>query len=206
MKIGDFIKTLRLQHNLSQEELGKIVGVQRAAVQKWESGAVENLKRTTIQKLAEYFNINPACFIAEDFPAIQQVKKGIKIPVLGSVRAGVPEEAAQEVLEWEEISEDMLSQGEHFGLMVKGSSMEPKFSEGDVVIVRKQSTAETGDIVIALINGDEATIKKLKKMENGIMLVPANPNFEAMYYTNEEIEKTPVRIIGKVVELRAKFN
>ena len=75
----------------------------------------------------------------------------------------------------------------------------------DVVIVRKQETADSGDVVVALVNGDSATIKKLKRHQNGITLMPTNPTYEPMYYSNEEIMELPVNILGKVVELRAKF-
>lgn len=90
-------------------------------------------------------------------------------------------------------------------MQINGDSMEPKFSKGDVVIVRKQDDAESGDIVIAMVNGDDATCKRLKKYQEGIGLVSTNPAYEPMYFSNKEIEEKPVRIIGKVVELRAKF-
>ena len=77
--------------------------------------------------------------------------------------------------------------------------------EGDVVIVRQQDDAESGDVVIALINGDDAVCKRLRKYKEGIALLSNNPSYEPMYFSNEEIEKKPVRIIGKVVELRGKF-
>jgi repressor LexA len=99
----------------------------------------------------------------------------------------------------------MARTGEFFGLQIKGDSMEPKISDGDVVIVRQQNDAESGDIVIATINGDEATCKRIRKYRDGIELVSNNPCYEPMFFSNEEIENKPVRIIGRVVELRAKF-
>lgn len=77
--------------------------------------------------------------------------------------------------------------------------------EGDVVIVRQQETAEAGDTVVVLVNGDSATVKKLKIGPAGITLMPTNPTYDPLFYTKEEVEQLPVRIIGKVVELRAKF-
>ena len=99
----------------------------------------------------------------------------------------------------------MARTGEFFGLQIHGNSMEPKFSEGDVVIVRLQDDAESGDIVIAMINGDDATCKRLRKYRDGIELISTNPSYEPMFFSNEDIEKKPVKIIGRVVELRAKF-
>ena len=97
------------------------------------------------------------------------------------------------------------SQGEFFGLRIKGDSMEPRMESGDVVIVRQQSDANSGDTVIVLVNGDDATCKRLQKTDNGIMLVSTNPKYPPMFYSNEDIRTKPVVILGKVVELRQKY-
>lgn len=99
----------------------------------------------------------------------------------------------------------MAKTGEFFGLQIHGDSMEPRMCEGDVVIVRKQEDAESGDIVIAMVNGDDATCKRLRKYRDGIELISNNPSYEPMFFSNQEIQEKPVRIIGKVVELRGKF-
>lgn len=132
-------------------------------------------------------------------------KKSIRIPVVGNVAAGIPIEAIENIIDYEEISEEMAHSGEFFGLKIKGNSMEPEIKDTDVVIVRKQDTADTGDIVIALVNGDAATCKRLVKYADGIRLMPINPSYEPMYYTNEEILQKPVHIVGKVVENRRKY-
>ena len=127
------------------------------------------------------------------------------IKVLGRVAAGIPIEAVEDVIDTEEITEEMAATGTYFGLQIKGDSMVPNICDHDIVIVRQQEDAETGDTVIALVNGDDATCKRLKKYHDGIELIPNNPNFEPIYFSNEEIQNKPVRIIGKVVELRRKF-
>ena len=99
----------------------------------------------------------------------------------------------------------MASTGEFFGLQIHGDSMEPRMKDGDVVIVRQQNDAETDNIVIAVVNGNEATCKRLKKYAEGIALISTNPSYEPMYFSNKEIAEKPVRIIGVVKELRAKF-
>lgn len=209
--IGERIKTLRMSLGMTQEELGKKVGVQRAAINKYEKGVVSNIKIDTQIKLAEALQIEPAIlFYDEDFaPNQMNISKGtspVRIPVLGRVQAGIPIEAQQEIIDWEEISPDMAAGGEYFGLQVRGDSMEPKFSEMDVVIVRQQNDAESGSIVIALVNGYDATLKKLVKYEDGgIALVALNPVYQPLRFTEEEIVSKPVVIVGRVVELRAKF-
>lgn len=131
--------------------------------------------------------------------------RGIKIPVLGEVAAGIPIDAIEDIIDYEEITFEMSQTGEFFGLIIKGNSMEPKISDGDVVIVRKQSSVENGEIAVVLVNGDSATVKRVKYMDSGIMLMPTNPQYEPMFYDKQQVATLPVQIIGRVMELRAKF-
>ena len=134
------------------------------------------------------------------------IRFSLKIPVLGRVAAGSPIEAYEEIIDWVNISEEMARDGEYFGLMVKGDSMEPKISHGDTLIVRRQDDADDGDIVIALVNGNDAVCKRLKKYADGaVALVSTNPAYAPIYFSGEEVAETPVRIIGRVKELRAKL-
>ncbi len=164
-------------------------------------------KLATLYQAADILNVSPEWLMGiSDNKSISHIKsKAVKIPVLGTVVAGIPLEAVEDIIDYEEISVEMARQGEYFALKVKGDSMEPKISAGDVVIVRKQEDVDSGDLAIILANGNEATIKKVMKFNGGINLVPNNPAYEVMTYTNEQIESLPVNILGKVVELRAKF-
>ena len=83
--------------------------------------------------------------------------------------------------------------------------MEPRFIEGDIVICRAQSDVNHGETAIVMVNGDEATCKKIAKSSEGIMLISTNPKYMPMQYTNKEIEQLPVRILGRVIELRSRF-
>lgn len=197
------IKELRLSKAIKQVDFAKMLGVSQATVSGWESDKYQP-DRDTLIKMASYFDVSVDYLIGNS-PIKKEKKKGVQVPVLGDVRAGYPMEAVENIIDYEEINEETARRGEFFALRIKGDSMEPKFSEGDVVIVRKQETADSGDIVVALVNGDSATIKKLKRHQNGITLMPTNPTYEPMYYSNEEIMELPVTILGKVVELRAKF-
>lgn len=201
------IEKRRKELNLTLEQIGNYVGVSKSTVKKWETGFIDNMKRDKIALLAQVLKVSPLEIlgISVDTDIITKASAGIKIPVLGRVVAGIPLEAIEDIIDYEEIPKEMAECGEYFALKIKGDSMEPKFSDGDVVIVRKQSDADTGDIAIVLVNGDEATIKKIKKQNDGISLIPSNPKYDIMFYTNSEIETKPVNIIGKVIELRAKF-
>ena len=202
MKTTDAIKYYRIKAGLTQEELGKKLGLQKSAIAKYESGRVENIKRSVLDKMADVLGCSPLDLLGIDAPAPHPVR----IPVYGRVAAGIPMEAIQEIIDWEEIASAMASDGEYFALQIHGDSMEPKISNGDVVIVRKQETADDGDLVIALVNGNDAVCKRLKKYDNGTLaLISTNPAYDPMYFTKGEIDNTPVRILGKVKELRAKF-
>lgn len=194
----DELKRLREQRGLSQAKLAELLNLSASTIGMYETGEREPRNIETLELIADFFNVN-----------LDRLTKGslspTKIPVLGSVVAGIPLEAITDIVDYEEISPSMASTGEFFALRVKGDSMLPRFTEGDIVIVRKQEDIDSGDIAIMLVNGDEATIKKVQKFENGINLIPSNPAYDVMTFTKEEIIKLPVVCLGKVVELRAKF-
>lgn len=192
------LKMLRNKKGLSQAKLAEELGVSASTVAMWESGEREPKNYETLELIADYFNVNMEVLLTGKLSPN-------KIPVLGRVIAGIPIEAVEEIIDYEEIPQSMAKNGEYFALQIKGDSMEPKFSAGDVVIVRKQEDVDNGDIAIVLVNGDEATVKKIRKFDGGINLIPTNSNYDVITYTNAQIEQLPVRIIGKVVELRAKF-
>lgn len=206
MNTNELLKNKRKALNLTMKQVAEYVGVSEATVSRWESGNIANMGRDKIALLSQILKISPGAIAGYDNSKGNLEKSNaVKVPVLGLVRAGIPMDAVEYIIDYEEISDDMARQGDFFGLQIKGDSMEPKISEGDVVIVRKQPDIESGEIAIVLVNGDEATIKKVQKFNGGINLIPSNPSYDVLTYTNEMIEKLPVRILGKVVELRAKF-
>ena len=158
-----------------------------------------------VQLLADYFGINKSDLLEEKSHNLSAPIRAVKINVLGRVAAGIPLEAIEEIIDTEEITEEMAATGKFFGLRIKGDSMEPRINEGDTVIVRQQNDAESGDVVIAIVNGNDAVCKRLKKYAGGIMLLSTNPKYEPMVFSEADIINTPVKIIGRVMELRAKF-
>lgn len=120
--------------------------------------------------------------------------------------AGIPLDAIEEIIDYEEIPKSMSATGEFFALQVKGDSMLPTLKDGDVVIVKKQPTVDSGDIAIVLVNGNEATVKEVKESPGGITLIGHNVAvYTPQFYSNEEIKSLPVEVLGKVVEMRRKF-
>lgn len=155
--------------------------------------------------MANYFGISKADLVDEHSPSTTSTKKGTTIKILGHVAAGIPIEAIEDVIDEEEIPEELARTGEFFGLKINGNSMEPDIHDGDTVIIRKQDDAESDEIVIALVNGNDGVCKRLKKYADSIALISLNPSYEPMFFSQEEIDNKPVRIVGKVVELRRKF-
>lgn len=202
------VKELRKQKHITQEELGKVLDIQKAAISKYENGRAEP-STEVLKKMSAYFGVS-IDYLLGNPPAKSPVQKptgrGVRIPVLGRVVAGIPLEAVEEILDYEEITPELAATGEFFALKIRGHSMEPRMMEGDVVIVRRQDDVESGDIAIVLVNGNEATVKRVKKQEDGITLIATNTSvYEPHYYSNKEIEELPVRILGKVIELRGKL-
>lgn len=196
------LREARKAKGLTQVEVSRIIGISQNGYSDWETGK-NRVDARSLGRLAELYGVTVNYLLGideNDAPA-----KGVRIPVLGSVAAGIPIEAIQNIVDYEEIDADMAAAGEYFGLRIKGSSMEPRIREGDVVIVRRQEEAETGDTVVVLVNGDSATVKRIKIEPNGIALIPNNPAYDTRFYSAAEVELLPVRIIGKVVELRGKL-
>ncbi len=196
------LKELREARSMSQYALAKELGISQSTVGNWESG-IRQPKTEVLERIAEYFRVSVDYLLGRetgDCPA-----DPTWINVLGRVAAGIPMEAIEEITDKEQISEAMARGGSYVGLTIHGASMEPRMREGDVVIVRLQSDAESGDTVIAMVGGGEAACKILQKTKDGIFLLSTNPAFAPLFYSNRDIEEMPVRILGRVVELRAKF-
>lgn len=161
------LKDLREKMGLSQYAFADKFGVAQSTVGSWEAGKREP-NFTTMQRLADFFGVSVDFLLgheesAASTPPDPSVPGAKWIPVLGTIPAGIPIEAVQDIIDYEEISPQMAAQGEHFALKISGRSMEPKISDGDVVIVRKQEDAESGDICVVMVNGDDATVKRIKK-------------------------------------------
>ena len=205
--IRTLIKEKRIEKKYTMKELAEKVGVSEATVSRWESGEISNMRRDGIMRLSEVLDIPPSVILGlQDNTRLNFNRpKGVRIPVLGEVVAGVPIDAVEEYLDWEEITPELAETGEFFALKIKGDSMEPRIVAGDVVIVKMQSTADTGDVVIAMVNGDNACCKRFIKQSDGIILQSFNSAYTPMFFTKEDIEKKPVSIIGKVIENRQKY-
>lgn len=204
MLLGNRIKQLRMQRNMSQDELAKKIGYNsRSSINKIELG-INDIPQSKIKAIADALLTTPAYLMGWEEPE-QHIPKSngyptVRIPVLGDVAAGVPILAQQDIVGYEDIPADMAKTGEYFGLKIKGDSMEPKIHDNDIVIVKSMSDAENNDIVIAMIN-NEATCKRLHKYSNSVVLTAINSDYKPIEVTPDE----NIQILGKVVMSISKF-
>lgn len=202
--IGERIKEARKSAGLTQLELAKKTELSRSYIGDIEKDRY-NPSVSTLQLIATATN-TPLEDLLPSTKTVSPAGRGVRIPVLGRVVAGIPIEAVEEILDYEEITPELAATGEFFALQVKGSSMEPTLRDGDVVIVKKQPTVDSGDIAIVLVNGNDATVKEIKESPAGITLIGHNVAvYTPHFYSNHDIESLPIQIIGKVVEMRRKF-
>lgn len=213
--IGNRIREERIKAGLTQIQLGKQVNLTQQAVGKWEKGLSEP-DIANITKLSEIFNCSAEYLINGKNPFddinISQLKFNnaeyidinelnyINIPILGSIRAGIPTFADDNYIGEIAIPKKWTYSGkEYFALKIKGDSMFPKYQDGDTVILFKSETCNSGQCCAVLVNGDEATIKKVLLSNTGVTLVPINTNYDPIFYSNKDVANLPVLIQGIVV-------
>lgn len=208
ISIGKRIEHARELRSLTMDELASRIGVAKSTIQRYEKGKITTIKLPVIDSIARELKVNPSWIIGKT-DAMDVVNgnrtASITIPVLGRVAAGIPIDAISEIIDREEIPSEMAKSGEYFGLRIKGDSMSPYIMDGDTVIVRKQDDADSDQVVIALINGNDGVCKKLRKTAHGLMLISLNPQYDPMVFDHSEIDSIPIKIIGKVVEIRRKL-
>ncbi len=202
MTIGKRIKYLRDKLDLTQEEVAQKLGVASQTIYKYENEIVTNIPLDKLEQLAAVLSVSPAYLMGWETP---YSSKGAKIPVLGSIPAGIPIEAIEDIRSYEEIPVEWLDGGKtFFALSIKGDSMLPEYRDGDIVIFKKECTCRNGDDCAFRLNGDEATFKRVEILENGdIILRPLNPEYPATHISlDKEAEEPPIEIIGIACEIR----
>lgn len=231
MSIADNIRNIRERFNLTQDELGKLADVSGGAVSTWGRGTAEP-RMGAIQKIADSLGISKSDIIREygfddgatsnrSDDVLMNIIKNVReesvadtddylrffnrIPIYGTIPAGIPITAIQDIEDYEEIDPSMLRGGKrYFGLKVKGNSMYPVFMEGDTIIVRQQPDCESGQVCAVRVNGDDATLKKVIKQGGTTVLQPLNPEYEPMFFVGSAGEPS-LEIMGVVVEIRRKL-
>jgi len=210
-KVGERIKGLRELQGLTQSELADSIGTIKQTVYKYETGLITNIPSDKIEKIAALFRTTPAYLMGwengnnianETTPPVSF--NAVRIPVYARVHAGIPMEAQDDIVDWEDIPKDKTRGGrEFFGIRVEGNCMEPEYREGDVVIVQRQPDCESGQDCIVYVNGYDAELRKVVKQDSGIMLQPLNHEYTPTLYRYNDPDH-PVVIVGVVAEIRRK--
>lgn len=192
--IGEMIKYYRKKLGLTQEELGNYVGVQKSAIAKYENGRIENLKRTTIEKLSELFGILPSELLG--ISATNNVMSNTT-NVIGVVPAGTPLEAIEDIIGEIEYPSRFANK-QVFALQIKGDSMNKVLPDGCIGLFEKTSTLENGEIGAIMVNGDDATVKKFYRLTDSYVLEPLSFNPEQHPLIIKD-GTDPVSVIGKLI-------
>ena len=203
------IKELREMMGIPQKALAIELGISQPTISDWESGRKTPSARST-SRLADFFKVSTDYVLGRDESNLIPVSLDhtvVDINVFGTIPAGIPIEAIEDVIGTEQIPASWLSGGrEYFALVVRGDSMYPSYLDGDTVIVRKESTCQTGDDCVVYVNGYDATLKRVKLHDDGsIEICPLNTNYAPRRYSREEAAALPVQIGGVVVELRRRM-
>lgn len=197
--------------NIKATELSEKTGIAKSSLSEYINGKYE-AKQDGVYLLAKALDVNEAWLMGLDVPMERNIKTDIlgnpvvSLPLLGTVKAGYNYLAQENWIGTVDVEKNLVGDGkDYFALKVKGDSMAPVFVEGDIVIIKKQNDCENNEFAVVIINGDEGTLKKIKKTDNGIILQPLNPAYGPVMYTKEEMETIPIIIVGVVKQLKREF-
>ena len=229
MLLGDIIKQYREEHQMSLQDFANLIGTSRSYIHMLEKNVNPSTNKPinpsieTLKLLANAMNMD-LDFLLKQLDSEQQIylneeeyKKQFEktdilgnpvapVPLLGSVKAGYNYLAQENWIGTIDVETSLVGDGkDYFALKVKGDSMAPVFIEGDIVIIKKQNDCENNEFAVVIINGDEGTLKKIKKTDSGIILQPLNPAYGPVMYTKEEMETIPIIIVGVVKQLKREF-
>ncbi len=199
------LKQLRLENDLLQKELADKVNIKRTTLAGWESGS-RTPELNSAQILADYFKVSLDYLLGKsDYreplpPGAWPVGPQARVPVLGVIRAGQPILADENIIGYEYADAETVKNGEFFFLRVAGDSMAPRIQDGYLVLVRKQEDVTDGDVTVVIVDGENATVKRVYRTNGTLVLRPDNPQYEPVI-----IDKNSVRIIGRVVEGRFRL-
>ena len=212
IELGKYLRNVRESLGYSTYDVNKLCDISPSYLSLFETGK-RKPSAVVLKKLAPIYNLDYLDLyekagyldLAESEKLSNNTSNSAVVFVYGTIPAGIPMECIEDIIDTEEISADMLKgDKQYFGLKIKGNSMEPEYLDGDTIILEKTEDCESGDDAVVMVNGDDGTFKRVFKNDNGIILQPLNPAYAPLVFTNEDIEKLPVRILGVVVEIRRK--
>ena len=201
---GERIKEARLAAGMTQTELADKIGVKFSAIHKYESGMVKNMKQDTIAKLSEALGVKPSYLMGYTDATADElaVPPQAMIPVLGRVSAGIGVIADEDIIGYES-TDAKYDNGEYFYLQVKGDSMSPKIDDGDLVLVHRQTSVDSGTVGVFSVDGEDGFVKKVEYDAENIDLISFNPYYPPMHFHGPDVLR--VYVHGRVVKLERRF-
>lgn len=202
---GDNLRKAMEKAEINATELSEKTGISKSTISRYLSGGYI-AKQKNLLKLSLALHVEPKFLFSDALEELDANLKVYSIPIVGKVVAGTPIDAIENITDYIRVTNPAAADGSYYALHVTGASMEPEMREGDLVIVHKQDYFDSGDICIVLVNGDEATVKKVIKSDQGITLIGFNATvYPPHFYNVRQVEELPVRVIGKVKEVRRSY-
>ena len=202
---GDKLRQAMEKEGITATELSEKTGISKSTISRYLSGGYI-AKQKNLLKLSLALHVEPKFLFSDAVEELDANLKVYSIPIEGKVLAGPPIDAIENITDYIRVTNPAAADGSYYALHVTGASMEPEMREGDLVIVHKQDYFDSGDICIVLVNGDEATVKKVIKSDQGITLIGFNATvYPPHFYNVRQVEELPVRVIGKVKEVRRSY-
>lgn len=224
MTLGEIIKKYRKDHAMSMDDFAKVSGISKSYISLLEKNkhpktgkaiapSIQSIKQASDAMDIDFnrlFNMIDGSVELQPDNSSSDSSENIEyfiVPVLGRIPAGIPREMIPDVIGHEKLfkSEFRDAEDKYFCLQISGHSMEPDIRDGDIVVIHEQEDAEDGEIVIARVDHEDATCKRLKKYRDSIALVPINPDYDPLVFSNQQVVEEPVEILGVVKELRRKI-
>lgn len=205
MNIGEMINKRRLELGLTLEEVGNIVGVSKSTVKKWENGYISNMKRDKIELLSKALKMNPVSFITGEEYNTSNInplpQQNIYMrPIYNSVAAGFGAVAQDTIIGYMPTYITCPSEQEQYiWINVTGDSMSPLIDDGSKILIKKQTSVDSGQIAVVLIDGEEAVVKKVVYGEDWIELQSINPYYPPRRFVKSDIQK--IQVLGLVKEV-----
>lgn len=202
---GDKLRQAMEKAEMNATELSEKTGISKSTISRYLSGGYI-AKQRNLLKLSRALHVDPKFLFSDAVEELDANLKVYKIPIVGKVVAGTPIDAIENITDYIRVTNPAAADGSYYALHVTGASMEPEMQEGDLVIVHKQDYFDSGDICIVLVNGNEATVKKVIKSDQGITLIGFNATvYPPHFYNARQVEELPVQVIGKVKQVRRSY-
>ncbi len=206
--LSEKLSKLFYDSKLSYPELSKATGIPKSALQRYVTGGTEKIPVDRLNAIAKALGVTAQNRLgwdaSDNVDSVMLLPKGRCLPIVGTIAAGMPVLAVENIIGYD--FADVPENADYFFLKVKGDSMiNARIFDGDLVLIRSQSTADNGQIVVCLVNGEEATLKRFYQRGNTVVLQPENPDYQPILVSAADFDSGYARILGVAKEVKHKL-